>query len=521
MTAPLASWTTAKNIAALFGAAIPSLPIIDDPFECALASSDIAGPGAAIAAAVLKPENHEQAEAIVSIARREGCALFPRGGGWSYSGGYTPSQQPAAIVDTGGLQSIVIERDASHVSTGAGVTLSALYDALGAAGLRVPSFGPLSGIGATVGGLVAQNGGFFGTARYGPVAEKSIVASTIVSGRGETITLTAADRVDGDLAPQPFAGDCGAFGLRTTVTLATMPRPAQTMFASFEFSTGEKALTALCSLAGIPGLGEAYVFDPVTHANLARSGFSLSDSASIASDLLTAGKGIGGIADLVRAARWSKKAIGEMAWSLHIAIEGDETATRDTLARMARELFERDGNAIPDVIPRVTRARPFRRIKALLGPDGEMWLPAHGVFDLAAAPAGLKAVETKLAERTAIMQAYGVRATILAVLMSNQIVIEPQLFWPDCLSPLHRRLCPPDQITAFGDRVARPAARAVALETRRALIDAMDTAGATHFQIGRTYAANPGVSDTARTGWAAWKRHLDPNRIINPGVLGL
>jgi D-lactate dehydrogenase (cytochrome) len=491
------------KIADLFRDALPSSAIIDDPQECALASGDIAGPGVATATAILRPQNRDQAVALVDIARREACALFPRGGGWSYSSGYTPSQNPAVIVDMGQFQAIALERDAARVTVGAGVTWGALYETLDAAGLRVPSFGPLSGIGATVGGLVAQNGGFFGAAGHGPIADGSVISSTMIAGNGEALTLTAADRVDGAAAPQPFAGDCGAFGLRTEITLATMPRPATTLFASFAFGAGEDALAALCSLAGIPGLGEAYLFDPATHANLAGSGFSVLEGAAFAGDLLAAGKGpLGGIADIVRAARWKRTALAEIAWSLHLSVDGNAAAAPEAMAEAAGRAVGCGGEPIPDVIPRVTRARPFRPIKALLGPDGELWLPANGVFGLDAAEAGFAAVAPVLAGAAATARRHGIRTTILAVLMGDRVVIEPQLFWPDALSPLHRRLCRPDQVAAFGDRPGRPTARAAAHELRRALIDAMDapTRRTREYRTAPARAGVPGKCVSTPTG---------------------
>ena len=514
--------TSDRKLATAFRDAAPSLAIVADPTECALASCDIAGGGNALATVILQPQNEEEVGAIIAVARREGCALFPRGGGWSYSGGYTPSRNPAAIVDTARLQTLTIEDDASRVTVGAGVTWGRLYDTLNSARLRVPSFGPLSGIAASVGGLVAQNGGFFGAASNGPIADGGLVCSTLIAGNGEKVGLTTADRVGGSTAPQPFAGDCGAFGIRSAITLAAVPRPAKVLFASFAFSDGAETLAVLGSLTGLPGLGEAYVFDPGTHANLARSGFALGESASLASDLLAAGKGpLGGIADVIRAARWSKAEIGDIAWSMHVSVEGDEAATRATLADVAERAITGGGSPIPDVIPRVTRARPFRRIKSLLGPDGELWLPMHGVFAIGMAQGGLRAVAATLADHAAVTRAHPIRATVLAVLMGDRIVIEPQLFWPDSLSPLHRRLCQPDQVTAFGDRPSKLNTRAAAHALRHALIAALDEAGASHFQIGRSYAAHPGVSGAARDAWELWKKRLDPDHIMNPGVLGL
>jgi FAD/FMN-containing dehydrogenase len=515
--------TTVKaNLAESFRNALPALEIVEESAERTLASSDIAGPGNITVSAVLRPDTLHELEAIVRVARAEGCALTQRGGGLSYSGGCVPSHNPAVAVDTRRLQSIQIDRGAGRVSAGAGVTWGMLYDVLGAENLRVPSFGPLSGVAATVGGLVAQNGGFFGTASYGPVADRSLVSSTMITGVGEWITPTQDDRIDGSTAPQPFAGDCGAFGIRGEVTLALMPRPSVNAFASFAFAEGDGAIATLVALRGLAGLGEAFVFDPATHDNLARTGFSISESASIAGDLLAAAAGgLGGVADVLRAVRWRQTSMADIGWSLHVSAEGDAATAKEALAEAARRALACGGKPIPDVIPRVTRVRPFRRIKALLGPDGEMWLPVHGVFEVDAAQVGLTAARQRLSECAIDMQRHNVRATVMAVLMGDRVVIEPQLFWPDALSPLHRRLCQPEQVTAYGDRPANLAVREFAHALRRALIRALDDAGAAHFQVGRTYADHPGISARAREAWIACKQRFDPDRIMNPGVLGL
>jgi FAD/FMN-containing dehydrogenase len=110
----------------------------------------------------------------------------------------------------GGLGGFTMDCAVGAVTVGAGVTWSELDDALKAQGLRVPSFGPLSGIGAQVGANLAQDGGFFGGAAHGAVGEQCVAAVTLVDGCGERHRLTQADRHDPILAPQPLAGDCGA-----------------------------------------------------------------------------------------------------------------------------------------------------------------------------------------------------------------------------------------------------------------------------------------------------------------------
>jgi FAD/FMN-containing dehydrogenase len=509
-------------VARAFRDAVPGLAVLDDPELAEALSADLATSAPVPAGAVLRPEGVEQVQALVRVARAEGIALVPRGGGWSYTGGTVPLRAPAVVVDMTGLAGIAIRREAGEVEVGAGTTWAALHAALEAEGLRGRAFGPLSGTGATVGGGAAQNGGFFGASGHGALGDGPVRATTMVDGRAEVVGFTLADRVQGLNAPQPLVGDCGAFGLRTRVTLATMPLPQSTGFASFEFAEGAAALAALVALRDLPGLGELFLFDPANHRNLARAGFSAMDSAGIAGDLLRARGGWWDrLAGLLRTASAGKTFVAELRWSVHLSLDGGTAAVAEAQREALRRVRALGGRAIPDIIPRVTRSRPFRRIKALLGPAGELWLPMHGVFAAEAAPAGLAATERVLAEHAEPMRSHGIHTVLLCSTMGARVVVEPQIFWPDALGPLHRRLVLPEQWQAHGTRPANPEARAAAMALRRALIEAFDAAGASHFQIGRSYAAHPGVPAGAREAWAALKRRHDPDNIMNPGALGL
>ena len=91
-----------------------------------------------------------QPAALAAIAP-SGLPIVPRGGGASYTDGYTPSETSSVVIDTSRMNRIVEinERD-MYVVAQVGVTWAALNEALAAKGLRTPFFGPFSGLTATL-----------------------------------------------------------------------------------------------------------------------------------------------------------------------------------------------------------------------------------------------------------------------------------------------------------------------------------------------------------------------------------
>lgn len=513
---------TPGSVAKLFRAALPAERVSEDEETRRIGASDIAFEAAALPACVLNPHSEAEVVALVRAARAEGVALHPRGGGWSYTAAYQPQSPHSAIVDMRAVGGITVSHDGATVEVGAGVTWHAVDEAVKPRGLRVPSFGPLSGIGAQVGATAAQDGGFFGGAANGAVGENSIAAVTMVDGRGETHRLTIADRHDAVRAPQPLAGDCGAFGIKTAVTLNLMARPETTVFASFSFRDSAALIRAMASLQGLPGLGEVFAFDEGVHQNLAETGFTVLETAGIAGDLLGAtGSWTQRLGGLLRTARAGKAHLSDIPWSLHISIDGTPAQAEDTRVEAARRVASFDGEAIPDVIPRVTRARPFRSIKALVTPFGERWLPAHGLVEAPDAGALLAGLQSVISDSSDERKPYAMRTGFLVALLGRRITIEPQLYWVDSLSDYARAKAQPDQVKRYAATPPNEAARALAYRLRRQFIATMDAAGAGHFQIGRTYAAQPGVPAEAATKWPMLKQAYDPDRIMNPSALGL
>jgi D-lactate dehydrogenase (cytochrome) len=500
--------------------------LITDPELRAVHSHDIAG-GGAVAAAVIRPTTTENLARAVAIAAELGHALVPRGAGYSYSGGTVPSQARSVVIDTSALDR-VLEIDTANrlVRVQAGCTWATLLEALAPHGLRTPFFGPLSGFRSTVGGALSQRATFFGSAMHG-FSDASVAGLTIVLADGGLLRTGMGH--DGRPHPQPsgpdvgalFLGDCGAFGIKVEATLRLIKRPGWEVFASFEFPDMRSLLAAQVALAGGDGIAECFGFDRQAHINLAQSGFELLQGAEIAGDVLrqagTAAQRMGRLVQLFRAGR---RQVAELQCSLHICLEGeDEAHANARLARAGAVALEFGGGPVPDTIPRVTRSRPFRPIKALLGPDGERWLPFHGVFRLGDVAAANDALAAALAARQSALDEHGMKVSLLTVSSGDAIVLEPHLFWPDGLHLFHRHHVTDGQLKRHGDNPERPETRAFAHALRQELGDVLHEAGAEHLQIGRHYPYEQALDPVQGNLMRAIKHHLDPNGLMALGSL--
>lgn len=116
----------------------------DEP-ALALAASDLYSSGAR-PLAVVRPVDSRGVAAAVAAATGHGCAVIPRGGGLSYTGGYASPTGQAITIDLGGLNRILaIDGDDLYVTAQAGVTWKQLHEALHPRGLRLPFSGPFPG----------------------------------------------------------------------------------------------------------------------------------------------------------------------------------------------------------------------------------------------------------------------------------------------------------------------------------------------------------------------------------------
>jgi D-lactate dehydrogenase (cytochrome) len=500
--------------------------IVADADERAYYSQDISGPGEAVAELVVAPASVGELSTAVAACTAAGRAVIPRGGGMSYTGGYVPDRARAVIFDLRRLNRVVdIDLANRYVRVEAGCTWGQLFDSLEGTGYRTPFFGPLSGHAATIGGTLSQNAAFFGSAAHGSAAA-SVLGLSVVLADGSLLPtggMDATPRPDA-YGPDPtgmFVGDCGAFGIKAEAALRLIPAPAATAFASFHFETAAAMIDAQARMADSAGLSECFGFDPQAHLNLHRAGFRPLESVRLAADAVRGEAGAGRkLGALARVAVSGKRFVKELKYSLHAAVEGDTQGDADArLVPLARIAEAAGGSAIPDTIPRITRGRPFRPIRALLGPEGESWLPVHGMVRLSDAAGAMARIDDLLAGHAAQQAAHGVTSSRLTLLSGAAMLLEVHFFWPDRLSAFHLRHVTDEQRRRYAGAPENPEGRALVHELRRELVGALRDAGAWHMQIGRYYPFADGIDPALGAALTAFKASVDPRGLMNPGAL--
>lgn len=526
----LAPRTDASELKASLAAIVGDTHVHDDLASRQLHSEDIWLPAGSTVALIVAPASTDEVAAIVRAVGAAGYAIAPRGGGMSYTGGYVPTHDRTVSLDMRRMNQILrISREDMTVTVQAGTTWVAVNQALAAEGLRLPFWGPMSGLSSTIGGGVSQLNAMFGAGHYGTSSE-SVVALTVVTADGEIIR-TGARGPGGDtphyrhFGPDLtglFCGDCGSLGIKAEVTLRLITAPGFEDTASFSFPTGQALLEAMAEIARRGVAAETCAFDPgLTAVRLRR--------ASLTGDIKTLGavvakeKSLGkGLLAAAKIAMGGRNFIAPSDYPLHVACEGrSKSGVEADMAETRRICAAGGGTEIENTIAKVIRAMPFPPLNSMLGPTGEAWVPSHCVSSLSTAPAIFAEIQAVYESRRAEMDAAEIHTGFLFTTMSsNAIVIEPVFFWPQGWRKVHESAVERAHLARLTPRDANPAATALVNELRKALLAIFERYGTGHFQIGRVYPYRESRDAGSRALLDAVKAVVDPHGILNPGVLG-
>lgn len=501
-----------------------------DEIECRFFSHDIAGPGVP-ATAIVAPGTVEELAAVVGAVCAAGHHVVARGGGASYTGGYTPDRDGGILVDTRRLDRVVaIDADNMYVTVECGCTWQTLLDALAPHERRTPFWGPLSGGVATIGGSLSQHAILWGSARYGVSAESVLGLDVVLAdgrlvstGSGGVATATPFFRYYGPDLTGLFLGDAGALGVKARATLRLVRWPTHVDTASFAFDDHHALTGAMTKIARDGLVSECFGMDPVLQRQRMKRAGLAHDLKALKGVATSAGGVAAGFKAAARVALAGRRFLDGVPYSMHLGTEGRDEASVAAAMRDVRRLVAAEGGReVENTIPKVLRGSPFVPLTSAIGPEGERWLPVHGLVPLAEAAGVWDAVQVLFAEHDEAMTRLGVEVGVLTAIVSTQaFVIEPVFYWPAPRTPYYERVfdrATLDRFTQFPDN---PEADALVRALRADLTSLLLARGATHLQIGRTYRYREGLRPTTWDLVATLKRALDPHGTMNPGALGL
>jgi FAD/FMN-containing dehydrogenase len=483
------------------------------------------------AACVISPASLDELARVVRTITASGYAVVPRGGGASYTGGYLPETEEAVLVDMRRIDRVLEVNTADmYVTVGCGATWQSLIGALAAHGVRTPVWGPLSGSVATIGGSLSQHAILWGSVRHGSSAD-SVLGLDVVLADGQVLR-TGAGAVRGarpffrhygpDLTGL-FLGDCGALGIKAHATLRLVRVPDVVETASFGFDTHMTMAAAMSDLAREGIVTECFGMDAaLQRQRMKRAGLG-QDLKALKGVVTSAGGLAAGVRDAARVARAGRRFLDDVPYSVHVGTEGrDDASVAEALRAIRQVAADNGGREVENTIPRVLRGSPYVAMTSAIGPEGERWLPVHGVVPLSDAAPAWSAVTDLLARyRQEIERLDIVVGVLTAVVGASAFVIEPVFYWPAPRTPFYEGMLDEATLAKFVHFPPNPDAEALVFHLRDELTALFLSRGATHLQIGRTYPYREGLSPATFALLEAVKAAVDPRGLMNPGVLGL
>ncbi len=484
---------------------------------------DIYARGADLAALV-RPANKRELADAVRIATEAGHAVIPRGGGMSYTGGYTADSPGAVLFDLVRMDRVLEVDEASMtVTVEPGCTWATLHEKLAAMSLRTPMWGTLSGLKATIGGGMSQNGIFWGTGRYGTAVE-SCTALEVVLADGTLMPIGAKHaRPFGPDMVGLFLADTGALGIKAEITLKLVQEAKANACCSFIFDSYHDTLATASAIEREGLATECFGFDPTLNAVRMKRESMGADARQLVGMMKKQGSVLKALREGARVALAGRDFMESAKFSLHVLAEGRLQAAADADIARARDIAtQHGGSEVENTIPKIVRANPFGPLNSILGPEGQRWAPVHGLLSHDEAPKFYSALEAMFENRRDEMEEHGISCGILLAIVGGAgLVVEPCLYWPDERNPLIEDTVEDAHLARLPILPANEAARALAVELKKAIIDLLHDHGAIHFQIGRTYRYRDSLDPAADALLMAIKAQVDPRGLMNPGSLGL
>ncbi len=481
--------------------------------------------------AVVQPGTTQELAAVVSAATSAGHSVIARGGGMSYTRGYTPVQDNSITIDMGRMNQVLeINTQDMYVTVEAGCTWEKLYQALEKTDFRTPYWGTLSGRFATVGGGASQNAIFWGSGQFGTAADNIIGMEVVLADGSIVQTGSGAQRNSspffrhfGPDLTGLFCCDAGALGFKATVTLRLIKKFKGKAFCAFDFKTAEDTLAAMSEIARQGLAMECFGFDPYLQSQRLKRESIANDVKALAGVMKASGSMMGALKDGAKVALAGRRFMDDVDYSVQLMVEDFTQHGADEKARQISAIAAQfNGKEISNSIPKIARANPFGPVNAMLGPQGERWVPSHVLVPHSQAAEGHQVILDLFARYAEQFEQRGIETGFLyAVISSNAFVLEPVFFWPDTATEFHAKYIDSDHFAKLPKLEEDLETREFVAKVRHEMAAIFRDRGGIHMQIGKDYHYADGISEPALNAVKAIKNHVDPNNLINPGALGL
>ena len=199
-------------------------------------------------AAVAYPGSHDEVQAILTTCSEHQLAVVPYAGGTSVVGGLAPQGTAFIAVDLRRLDRLVELDEISRTATlEAGVRGTAAEALLAERGYTLGHF-PQSYEGASIGGYAATRSSGQSSAGYGRF-DQMVVGLTMATPRGTIQLGKAPMSAAGPDLRQLVLGSEGTLGIITSVVVRIRPRPVERSFEGWRFPSFDEGLAAIRRLA--------------------------------------------------------------------------------------------------------------------------------------------------------------------------------------------------------------------------------------------------------------------------------
>ena len=480
-------------------------------------------------AAVIRPPTVESLAAAVKHLSDAGVAMFPRGGGYSYTDAYLPTQSPGVCIDTKALNKILhVDEQDMYVTAEAGCTWAQLDEHLKPLGLRTPFWGPQSGLNATLGGGVSQGSVSLGSGKHGPSGE-SVVSLDVVLADGTLIKTGSAAQEQhspffrhyGPDLTGLFCNDAGALGIKARVTLRLQKRKPLVHGLSFGFDSFEAMVRAM---GAVSRLNVATENGGLTMSALRRVTMTQGFAEDLKIFFQVARSGpdmLGSVARAAKMALHGRRFIAGSHSTANFVVEGHNRAHLVGQLRAVRSAVSGIGTEIPNTVPTVLRANPFADHE-MINLDGSRQLPMHAIFPYSRVVEFNEKYLALLEKRKQDMDSCGVdQVSVYAGISTNGLLYEPVLLWPDIVEEFHRRHTSEAVLAKVKATEPNEPARVLVAQLRAEVVDLMYSCGGVHLQIGKAYPYMRDRDPNQVKILKDLKSFIDPNELFNPGALGL